>query len=118
VPSKDPLLRFEDILENIVRIEEFTAGMDLQTFTEDLKTRDAAERCLERISEAARKLDALAEELCPAIRWPQVRAIGNLLRHEYDRVDIARVWLTIEDDLPLLKTAVEAALKELRQRLD
>jgi uncharacterized protein with HEPN domain len=27
VPSKDPTQRFEDILENIVLIEEFTAGM-------------------------------------------------------------------------------------------
>ena len=35
--------------------------------------------------------------------------IGNLLRHEYDRVDVARVWLTIEDDLAPLKVGpVEA----------
>lgn len=90
--------------------------MDLQAFTEDLRTRDAAERCLERISEAARKLGALAEELCPTIRWPQIRAIGNLLRHEYDRVDIVHVWLTIEDDLAPLKAAVEAALKQFREQ--
>ena len=38
VPSKDPSQRFEDILENIVLIQEFTAGMDLTAFTEDLKT--------------------------------------------------------------------------------
>ena len=114
MPSKDPLQRFEDILENIARIEEFTAGMDLLAFTEDLKTCDAAERCLERISEAARKPGDVAEQLCPTVRWPQVRAIGNLLRHEYDRIDIVRVWLTIEDDLTPLKAAVEAALLRLR----
>lgn len=68
MPSKDPTQRFEDILEDIVLIEEFTAGMDLTAFTEDLKTSNAAERCLERISEAAKKLGAVAEELCPAIR--------------------------------------------------
>jgi uncharacterized protein with HEPN domain len=56
VPSKDPVQRFEDILNNIGLIEEFTAGMDQQAFTQDLKTANAAERCLERISEAARKL--------------------------------------------------------------
>jgi uncharacterized protein with HEPN domain len=116
VPSKDPAQRFEDILyrasqliapqtvktpclENIVLIEEFTAGMDLTAFTEDLKTSNAVERCLERIGEAARKLGGSAEELCPAIPWPQLRAVGNFLRHEYDRIDIVRVWLTIEDDL-------------------
>ena len=73
------------------------------------------ERCLERISEAARKLGGAAEELCPAILWPQLRAIGNFLRHEYDRIDIVRVWLTVEDDLAPLKAAVEADLKQLRE---
>ena len=115
MPSKDPIQRFEDILENIVLIEEFTAGMDLTTFREDLKTSNAAERCLERISEAAKKLGGVAEKLCPAIPWPQLRAIGNLLLHEYDRIDVVRVWLTIEDDLAPLKAAVEAALKQLRE---
>jgi uncharacterized protein with HEPN domain len=95
-------------------IEEFTAGMDLTAFAEDLKTSNAAERCLERISGAAKKLGGVAEELRPAVAWPQLRAIGNILRHEYDRIDVVRVWLTIEDDLSPLKAAVEAALKQLR----
>lgn len=115
MPSKDPIQRFEDILENIARIEKFTAGMDLTTFVEDLKTSDAAERCLERISEAAKKLGGVAEELCPGVPWLEVRALGNLLRHEYDRIDIARVWLLIEDDLAPLKAAVQAALQKLQQ---
>ena len=115
MPSKDPIQRFEDILENIVWIEEFTAGMDVTAFTEDLKTSNAVERCLERISEAAKKLGCVAEELCPTIAWPELRAIGNLLRHEYDRIDIVRVWLTIEDDLAPLKAAVESALIRLRE---
>jgi uncharacterized protein with HEPN domain len=96
-------------------IEQFTAGMDLTAFTEDLRTTNAVERCLERISEAARKLGGAAEELCPAIPWPHLRATGDFPRHEYDRIAIVRVWLTIEDDLAPLKAAVEAALKQLRE---
>jgi len=115
VPSKNPIQRFEDILENIILIEEFTKGMDLDAFLEDLKTRNAAERCMERISEAAKKLGELAEELCPTIPWPNVRALGNFLRHEYERVDAARVWLMIEDDLGPLKAAARQALDLLRQ---
>jgi uncharacterized protein with HEPN domain len=118
VPSKDPILRLEDILENISRIEAFTAGMDGVAFVEDLKTSNATERCLERISEAAKKLGDLAEQLCPGIAWSKVRAVGNLLRHEYDRIDIGRVWLMVEDDLPPLKAAVQTALKQLRERED
>ena len=48
MPSSDPVQRFEDILENIVRIEKHTAGMDCTSILEDHKTYDAVERCLER----------------------------------------------------------------------
>jgi hypothetical protein len=34
---------------------------------------DAVERCLERISEAARKLGEEAEALCPGPPWPLIR---------------------------------------------
>lgn len=115
MPSKDPVQRFEDILENIVLIEEFTRGMQMGDFLEDLKTRNATERCMERISEAARKLGQVAEELCPTVPWPDLRALGNFLRHEYDRIDPGRGWLMIEDDLAPLKAATHEALERLRR---
>lgn len=115
MPSEDPVQRFEDILQNIALIDRFTHGMDQTAFAGDEKTTNAVERCLERISEAARKLGDFAEQACPSIPWRQVRAIGNLLRHEYDIVDTVRVWLMVEDDLPGLKASVEAALNRLRE---
>ena len=87
----------------------------MKAFLEDLKTSNATERCMERISEAARKLGQVAEDLCPDVEWANVRALGNFLRHEYDRVDAARVWVTIEDDLGPLKAARERALERLRR---
>ena len=77
MPSKDPIQRFNDILENIIRIEEFTAGMDVSAFVGDPKTYDAVERCLERISEAASKLGQQAADLCSGIAWSQIRGVGN-----------------------------------------
>ncbi len=93
MPSSDPAQRFQDILKNISLIEDFTAGMDLAAYAADPKTEAAVERCLQRISEAGTKLGGVAEELCPVIPWPRVRALGNLLRHEYDGIDVVRVWL-------------------------
>ena len=115
MPSKDPIQRFEDILENILLIEDFTRGMNRNAFVEDLKTRNATERCMERISEAARKPGELAEELCPTVPWANIRALGNFLRREYDRVDVGRVWLVIEDDLGPLKACTQRALDRLRE---
>jgi len=46
-------------------IQDFTAGMTAESFAADPKTNNAVERCLERISEAAKKLEGQAETLCP-----------------------------------------------------
>ncbi|MBA3404569.1 MAG: DUF86 domain-containing protein [Gemmatimonadaceae bacterium] len=77
MPSSDPSQRFQDILDNIARIEKYTAGMDSVSFMEDLKTYDAVERCLARISEAAVKLGLLAETLCPVRRQLDLVADDN-----------------------------------------
>lgn len=95
MPSKDPIQRFADILENIILIEEFTSGMDLNSYQEDLKTRNATERCMERISEAAKKLGEVAEELCPTVPWPSVRAPGKFLE---TRIRQSRPGLCMDDD--------------------
>jgi uncharacterized protein with HEPN domain len=116
VPSSDPVQRFQDILFNIARIETHTAGIvDETVFEENYTVYDAVERCLERISEAAKKLGAVAEALCPEIPWPRVRGLGNVLRHEYDRVESIRLWYVVQDDLPPLKSAVQAALRKLEE---
>jgi uncharacterized protein with HEPN domain len=42
-----------------------------------------------------------------------VRAIGNLIRHEYWRVEPSLVWRIIEDDLPPLGATIAALLSDL-----
>jgi uncharacterized protein with HEPN domain len=92
LPSEKPLLRLEDILENIERIELYVRDYGFQDFADDGLCRDAVERCLLRISEAARKLEDTLESLAPDQPWPAIRAIGNVLRHEYDAIDPAIIW--------------------------
>jgi hypothetical protein len=58
------------MLDNIEGVERYTEGLaDFDAFVADTMRRDAIERCFSRISEAAVKLDALAEQLAPAIPW-------------------------------------------------
>jgi len=113
VPSDDPIQRFQDILDNIACIEEFTAGMDLDAFSRNNQALYAVKHAMLIISEAAKKLGGIAEDLCPHIPWPQVRAIGNHLRHGYDRVDVIRIWLVTQNEILPLKAAVDGALKRL-----
>ncbi|MFQ6017186.1 MAG: DUF86 domain-containing protein [Kiloniellaceae bacterium] len=97
-------------MENIARIEEYTAGMDGHAFAADKRTADAVERCSARISEAAVKLGDDAERLCPDIPWRDIRGLGNRLRHAYTTVDVTRIWLIVDKDLPALKEACREAL--------
>jgi len=113
VPSSDPVQRFNDIIENIERIERMTAGLDLKSFAAQEEKVLASKYALLTISEAAAKLGDLAADLCPDIPWREVRGLGNRLRHDYDSIDLGRIWLLIERDLPPLKTACRAALRAL-----
>jgi uncharacterized protein with HEPN domain len=110
LPSEKPRLRLEDILENIDRIQQYTSGYDYQRFVSDRLRRDAVERCLLRISEAAKKLEGTVDSLAPDIPWSDIRAVGNVLRHEYDDVDQSIIWKIVTEGLPPLRLAVEAAL--------
>lgn len=113
MPSKRPERHFRDILENIERIQRYTAGMNRETLYADCLRMDAVERCFQRLTEAAARLGDDGDTLAPGIPWKDVRAFGNHLRHGYDRLDDLAVWNTIEDDLPPLKAACLAALAKL-----
>jgi uncharacterized protein with HEPN domain len=113
LPSKKPSRRLEDILENIERIRQYTAGYDLERFEADRQCRDAVERCLLRISEAARKLEGIEDKIAPDQPWAEMRRLGNVLRHEYDGVDLVTIWQIVTEDLPSLQNAIQQALTRL-----
>lgn len=113
LPSSDPVQRFSDIIQNIEAIERDTAGMGLQAFAMADQTIRAVKYSLLIVSEAAVKLGDLAGDLCPAIPWRDIRGLGNRLRHDYESIDVVRIWLLIERDLPPLKAACRDVLRGL-----
>jgi len=112
MPSKNPAQRLRDIIDNIDAIRAFTAGMSLADFASDRKTIYAVTRALEIISEASRRLPEELQLRHPEIDWPAVAAAGNIYRHEYEVVDEALVWHTIQHGLSDL---LEASAVELRR---
>jgi len=112
----DPAEYLEDILANIAKIESYLSGYTRAMFEADDRTRDAAERCLERICEAVVRLGTRVTDLMPDQPSRAIRGMGNRLRHAYDDIDTAMVWDTIQNDLPPLKKDAERALAELRSK--
>ena len=102
------------ILSAIGEIEQFTDGFVLDVFVADMRTFRAVERCLEIISEATRRLPDTEKARETSVPWGDVAGIGNVLRHDYSKVDVKTIWDTITSDLAVLK----AATKRIRDRLD
>ncbi len=104
MPSEPSAERLHDIIANVDRIRAHLVGVsDADDF--DAKTRDAVERCLERISEAARKLGPVMEERRPDVAWRSIRGLGNVLRHDYDVVDDVTITRIARNELAVLRQA-------------
>ena len=113
MPSDVPLERLRDIIHNIDRVRAHLTGMAPGSELDD-KTRDAVERCLERISEAAKKLGAIMEERQPQVSWRGIRGLGNVLRHEYDAVDDSTIARIVEQELGPLRQACVSEMAVLQ----
>lgn len=109
MPSEAPDQRLQDIIDNIDRIRDHLAGT-IASSERDAKTRDAVERCLERISGAAKKLGASAEEHHPQVPWRSIRGLGNVLCHEYDDVDDLTIDGVVAKHFGQLRAACVAEL--------
>lgn len=107
-------LRIQDMLESIALVEELTAGKAFEDYRGSMASRFAAERAIEIISEASRSLPEAMKLLHPEIRWADIAGIGNILRHDYQRVDPLLMWRVFEDHLPALKVALLSMLGRLR----
>lgn len=112
MPSKNPAQRLRDIVENIDAIQDFTSRMDRDDFASDRKTVYAVTRALEIISEASRRLPEKVRDRNPEIDWA-VAAAGNVYRHEYEGVDTALIWHTVQHSLGELRSAAAAELERL-----
>lgn len=106
-------IRIRDMLSAMDEIDDILVQRDFAFYQSSIVTRRAVERCLEIVSEASRYIPSELTDRYPAIPWHAVRGIGNLLRHEYQRVEDHVVWRTatasLEELRPILLEMLDAA---------
>lgn len=103
--------RLRHIVENCDAAISYVEGLSFDAFTRDQMRIDAVERCLERIAEAASRVGSgEMARVAPDIPFHEVKGLGNALRHEYHKLDLATIWSTVCDDLPPLRIACERTL--------
>jgi uncharacterized protein with HEPN domain len=105
-----PVARLTDIVEAIELIHGELAGATLESLQSDRRKCWVVERGLEILSEASRHLTDELKARHPEIPWPRVAAIGNVLRHEYERIAYDVLWRVVTDDLQPLADACREEL--------
>jgi uncharacterized protein with HEPN domain len=106
----------QHILQAVLHIREYTAGMELPAFLADRKTQDAVIRNLEVIGEASHSIARKHPEFAaahPEVPWVVAYEMRNVLAHGYFMVDLSIVWRTVQADLLPLHDAVQAAKTSL-----
>lgn len=105
--KRKAILYFQDILTSLENIEEYTKGLDLESFKSDKKTIDAVVRNLEIIGEAAKNIPKRLKNQYPKVPWEKMVGMRNKVIHEYFGVDVEILWQTLQEDLPGLKKQIK-----------
>lgn len=108
---RDNRLYLSNIKECIERIESYTCD-GREAFMQTPMIQDAVIRNFEIIGEATKRLSPELRAAYPQIPWQQIAGLRDVLIHDYLKVNLNRIWGIIEQNLPELKTIVEAILNE------
>lgn len=82
--------------------------MRFEQFLQDRKTRNAVERNLEIIGEAARCVSDETRSHNPNIPWKSIIGLRNVLTHEYGEIRYEILWSVVQEKLSLLIQQLEA----------
>ncbi len=114
MPPRAWLFRIQDILEAIESIQSYTEDMEFATFENDRRTVDAVVRNLIIIGEAATRVPDESAQRFPEIPWAEMRAMRNLIVHEYFGVSDRIIWDTAKNNLPPLVAPLRTILESTR----
>jgi uncharacterized protein with HEPN domain len=112
--SKSPQLRLLHIRDEIDGMASALQNVTFTDYQESYTLRRAAERAVQIVSEAAKSLPPEMLARHAEAPWNAIIGIGNILRHEYQRIDDRRLWEIVTVHLPELRPVIMAMIDELK----
>ena len=91
--------------ECLERVQTYTGGVR-QTFEGSRLVQDAVIRNLQALTESSQRLSEAIKATEPGVPWRELSGLRNVIVHGYLGIDVAAVWLVVEQDLPSLAEAV------------
>lgn len=111
--NRSDKLLVTDMLDAIRAVEEFTTGLDFETFVADRKSKDAVVRNVQVLGEAANRVSVELRTANPQVEWVRIIRSRHVVVHEYFGIDYEIIWRIKEAHLPPLKTDLELILATL-----
>jgi len=102
----------QDILGSLDKSEKYTGNLTYDEFCMNSMVVDAVVRNFEIIGEAAGHIPTDIRDHYRSIPWDKMKAMRNIMIHEYFGVDLETVWKTAKDALPGLKNEINKTLSE------
>ena len=106
---RDTFERLRDIQEAITRIAKYT-DQGREVFDQSEPVQSLVILHLVNIGEAVRSIPQDFKNQHPKVPWAQINRMRNILVHLYFGIDLDIVWSVVENDLPSLKTSIDAIL--------
>ncbi len=110
--ERDFRLFLNDILESIEKIEKYTANITLKDFANNQMIIDAVVRNFIIIGEASTNIPPEMQNEYPKIPWKKMKAMRNIVVHEYFGVKLNTTWNTARKSLPKLKKEIIKVIKQ------
>ena len=99
---RDYLVYLTHIRDALQQIVTYTDGMDYAGFLLNHMAQDAVIRQFEIVGEATKNLSDAFRERHTAMPWKDLAGFRDKLIHQYFGVDLAMVWQSVVDDVPML----------------
>ena len=97
-----------DISDTIKRF-----GEDYAVFKKDSVYKNATALCVMQIGELTTHLTNDFKHTYTGIPWTQIKALRNVVAHQYGIIDDESLWESITSDIPLLKDYCTTIIEQL-----
>ncbi|MEQ8757678.1 MAG: DUF86 domain-containing protein [Coleofasciculus sp. G1-WW12-02] len=104
----------QDILDAVAAIEQFTAGIDFEAFSQNLEKVFAVSRAMEIIGEAVKRVPDSVRNQYPDIPWRDIAGMRDKLIHDYFNANVEIIWQAVQEDVPQLKMMISEVLRKIK----